>query len=210
MKNRPLTKFSLVAYPDSMGSTIQEKIEELKKYDLKDYAYILHNKDSDDNGELKKEHYHIYIKFSKLVRSETILKIFNTSVYEDVKDINALMRYFLHLGEESKHEYSKEELIKNFDIDFNSNLSKEDKEINELNTILNYVNSNNFKGLNGLLHFCLENKIWSTYRRNYSIIKDYVRLIQNAENEARTISASQFDKLIDAIYEKTIDKKNEK
>lgn len=205
MKNRPLTKFSLVAYPESMGSSIQEKIEELKKYDLKEYAYILHDKDSDENGELKKEHFHIYIKFSKQIRSETILKIFNTSVFEDVKDINALMRYFLHLGEENKHEYSKEELIKNFDIDFTSNLSKEDKEIKELNMILEHVNSDDFKGLNELLHFCLNNKIWSTYRRNYSIIKDYVRLIQNAENEARTISVSQFDKLIDAIYEKTID-----
>nr|DAG73103.1 MAG TPA: Plasmid like replication protein [Inoviridae sp.] len=205
--NKKLYKYSLVAYSESMGATIQEKIEELKKYDLKEYAYILHNKDFDENGELKKEHYHVYIKFSKQIRSETILKIFNTSVFEEVKDINALMRYFLHLGEENKHEYSQEELIKNFDFNLNSNLSKEDKEIEELNMILEHVNSDDFKGLNELLHFCLENKIWSTYRRNYSIVKDYVRLIQNAENEARTISASQFDKLIDAIYEKTVDKK---
>ncbi|MDR0697349.1 MAG: replication protein [Christensenellaceae bacterium] len=33
--------------------------------DIKSYAYILHDKDKDDNGELKKPHYHFLIQFNK-------------------------------------------------------------------------------------------------------------------------------------------------
>ena len=45
--------------------------------DIKNYAYILHDKDKQENGELKKPHYHFLVQFARTQRGSWF-KAFNT------------------------------------------------------------------------------------------------------------------------------------
>ena len=51
-------------------------IEQGKNY-IDKYAFILHDKDKNENGELKASHYHILLHFKYPVNTDYVLKWFN-------------------------------------------------------------------------------------------------------------------------------------
>ncbi len=83
------------------------------------YFIILHDKDTNEHGEIKKPHYHIVMKTRKritlggLLRDiSELLKINKTSISAR-KTINetASIRYLLHLDYENKHQYAPFEIL---------------------------------------------------------------------------------------------------
>ena len=98
------------------------KIEEIlqSKKSVKQYAYILHDLDVDEDGNLKKPHYHVYMNFGNTnVQYEHVAKWFNTrpSMVQKIKS-NKLrtLQYYLHQNEPNKHHYPMENLHSNFDV----------------------------------------------------------------------------------------------
>lgn len=77
-----------------------------------DYAYILHDKDTDENGEQKKAHYHIIVRFDTPRKISTCLKRFDIEYVEPVTNDLAYLRYMTHEFEENKHKYNKSDLVK--------------------------------------------------------------------------------------------------
>lgn len=116
---------------DDIESYLKKRCEVLrKKYDLKEYALIHHDKDEKD-GEMVDPHYHLTMFFGKsrpMVSS--IAKTLNTSENQieimtkrgtkaETAKINAFM-YLLHATREArlegKHRYSSSEVTANFDF----------------------------------------------------------------------------------------------
>ncbi len=97
------------------------KIESVvqSKQSVKQYAYILHDKDLDDDGQLKKPHYHLYLNFGQNnVQFEHVAKWFNTSAnkVERIKTSKLFtIQYYLHKNEPGKHQYPLEAIRANFD-----------------------------------------------------------------------------------------------
>ena len=56
-------KFELVLYPDSTSYDCQTVLSKACAY-FNEWAYILHDKDLDENGQPKKPHFHFYGKSS--------------------------------------------------------------------------------------------------------------------------------------------------
>lgn len=204
-KRERATKISFICYPESCD--IEKSLDEArKKYVIKEYAYILHDQDVDSNtGELKKEHYHIYVNFGKQTDYKKFIDLFNTKVCDSVFDRNALIRYFIHYKDENKHQYDISSVISNFNVtecfDYGAD-ERLEKESSELCKILDYITSDQYVDMNVMLHWVLKNKIYATYRRSYSIIKDYVRTIEDKKQQdflkgTRFITKSQFEQLID-------------
>lgn len=78
------------------------------------YYSIIHNKDYDEKGELKRIHYHIVLNAYDKVRKTTLINKISkaleispeTITIEPIIDLNASIRYLLHLDEgEDKHLY---------------------------------------------------------------------------------------------------------
>lgn len=206
-KRERATKIAFVCYPESCD-IVKSLDEAKKKYVIKEYAYILHNQDLDvETGESKKSHYHIYVDFGKQTDYKKFIELFNTKVCESVLDKIALIRYFIHYNDDKKHQYDISEVVSNFNVLDCIGYGVEErleKESNELCKILDYIASDQYVDMNVMLHWVLKNKIYATYRRSYSIIKDYVRTIEDKKQQeflkdTRFISKTQFEQLIDYI-----------
>ena len=169
--------FNLIAYAESLPASVQSILNELAF--LCEYAYILHEKDIEADGSLKKPHYHIYLKFTKRIRYRSIAKKFgiapNNALIQSCRNKILSIRYFVHLDDPEKYQYNTDELITaNIDRDSLLTLSyssDEEKEKNDFYTIIDYIADNDVNYWS-LIHFVLANNLIGTYRRCYSMFKD--------------------------------------
>jgi hypothetical protein len=92
--------------------------EVLRKDIIRDYAYILHDKDVKEDGTLKAPHYHIAVRLTEAYELKHIAKWFglDTQYVSKVKGRwNDLMLYLVHINAPNKHQYPLECVISNFD-----------------------------------------------------------------------------------------------
>lgn len=85
---------------------------------IKDYAYIIHDKDKDDEGELKAPHVHIAIRLKDSYDTKYISEWFNVkeNYVCKVKGRWAdMLKYLIHENAKDKFQYDKEEVVSNFD-----------------------------------------------------------------------------------------------
>lgn len=106
--------FVAVLYPED--PTHAAAVDKIKAGGY-NYGAILHNKDTYEDGEhageLKKEHWHIVLKFKNAVYNTAIAKEFGITpnYLENSHDSDAALLYLVHAGFESKHQYNLEEVF---------------------------------------------------------------------------------------------------
>lgn len=98
-----------------------EKIEEvLKEKDcIRDYAYIIHDRDIDDKGALKKAHIHLAIRFNNSYDTKHIAQWFGiTENY--ISKVKGkwvdVLKYLTHKNAKDKYQYSDDDVVSNFDF----------------------------------------------------------------------------------------------
>lgn len=77
------------------------------------YAAILHDKDTDENGELKKPHWHIVLVFPNQRTVNPIAKEFGikSNYLQLSHDRDAALRYLIHADDPDKYQYSPDEVF---------------------------------------------------------------------------------------------------
>lgn len=116
--------YSLIVYD-------KEDLDNLLEYDVKRYAYIYHNKDE------KEPHYHLFLSFNRPRRKGWLdyyklhNKIKQNIFCEQCRDLEKLLLYFTHSTEESKdkYQYSKNDIVANFELDKAEYLSDKNADI---------------------------------------------------------------------------------
>lgn len=95
--------FNLILY--SEDETHKNALEFIKKN--YDYAMICHNLDTDDNGEIKKEHYHVVIRFKNAKWNTALAEELGiTENYiEESRSLKRSLLYLIHYYDENKHQY---------------------------------------------------------------------------------------------------------
>ena len=155
--DRKFKKCMFIAYPDSFNI---EDIERLKwKFGIYDYTYILHNRDLDENGVLKKPHYHIIIRMHKEIRTRAIAKAFGLleSQESNIMSLNEwnAYRYLLHIDDKDKAQYNESEIVSTEDIS-GMRLSS-DKPVNDrlcnLQTIIKDIQEYSLRNVGELIRF---------------------------------------------------------
>lgn len=107
-------KFVAVLYPED--STHAECIEKLKAGGY-NFAAILHDKDvyedGEHQGELKKAHWHIVLRFKNAVWNTAIAKELGITpnYLESCKDVDASLLYLVHYGNSEKAQYEYESVF---------------------------------------------------------------------------------------------------
>lgn len=98
----------------------EEQIENgLDHNAVKDYAYILHDKDENAEGEKKKPHWHICIRFKDSVPTESICKWFGLSenyINKIRGRFSDALAYLTHSNAPEKYQYLDESVKSNFDF----------------------------------------------------------------------------------------------
>ena len=103
------------------------------------FAYVMHDKDVTEQGELKKPHFHLVLKFENARTFESIQKKLLGAHIETSNNFTAICQYLIHLNDTTKHQYAQEEVITN-NIDLlNHELSKKNYEKFDPNELYRYA-----------------------------------------------------------------------
>lgn len=86
---------------------------------VKDFAYILHDKDIKDDGSCVEPHIHLMLRFNDSVPTTAILSHFkgvcDIQHLQRMKSWNSAIAYLTHSNAPTKHKYSDTDVVSNFD-----------------------------------------------------------------------------------------------
>ena len=181
MNNKRFYNFILVIYEDD--ELFKQQFANLQiNYSS---IYICHDKDVDEEGELKKKHYHFIVKLKNAKTISALSK--DTLVSENMiepikKSFDGSLRYLIHFGRDDKYQYSVDEvkslddsLYRRFLKAVNIDMSEEDK----VASIEEFIdNSGCYLTLKQLGAYVRKINKWDAFRRNIT----YFRAILDEHN----------------------------
>ena len=130
-----------VIYEDDEKLT--EQLETIKK--TKESIWIRHDKDTTEEGGLKKAHYHVVIKLKTACTISALSKKIGVgeNMIEPVKkSLNSCLKYLIHFGDDTKYNYEKEEVESNSDVlkrRFLDLVAKDTPELEKVDTIERFI-----------------------------------------------------------------------
>lgn len=138
------------------------------------YAYCLHDKDVNENGELKKAHYHIYGKRKNQTKREVLASKLGIPLNHCYYSTNwrGAVRYLIHVDDPDKYQYLVEEVISNFDVLPYIDSQTEQRRVSAL---IEFILSNPNVTVYELSLYAMTINAWSEFRRCYSILKDIMK-----------------------------------
>lgn len=183
--------------PNKRNGTIYERIyeailyqEDIDKgaitneefYSIKGkFAIAYHDKDVLENGTPKKPHYHLIMWFDREKSINQVAKMLSIEVnrVEWKADIYGTIQYLIHKNHPNKYQYLDSIIhttIENIDEYLYPKKKEKTSETDDLRVIMSYIRNHidNIR-LYDIYCFCIDNDCWSSYRRNYSIIKDILK-----------------------------------
>lgn len=108
--NRART-WTAVVYPDSAPENWQELLDEQH---IPWACSPLHDCDTNANGEVKKPHWHIVVSFEGKKSYEQICELLqplNGPIPQRCHDVRGIVRYFAHLDNPEKYQYSVSDIV---------------------------------------------------------------------------------------------------
>lgn len=114
--SKKLEKYTYITFSINNEKQIDDVIEILP--DFKFYAYIFHDKDKDDDGNLKKKHLHCFIRNHPLTLSAWSNKLgIPENMLEIPRSYRACARYLIHADQPDKYQYDINQVVSN-DLDY--------------------------------------------------------------------------------------------
>ena len=161
--------FMLLLYPEDTSHL--NAIEKIKQ--SYDYAIILHDKDVTEDGEIKKPHYHVVLRFTNQKWNTAIAKDLGIT-YNYIRKVdrfNQALEYLVHLNDVDKFQYDISEV--------KGTLSNKVKElVNVCNKsegekvieLIEYIENHSGKiRLKEFSLYCAKSGYWAEFRRSASI-----------------------------------------
>lgn len=176
MSEKQSRSFLGVLYPDSTSYVFVDVLVRLKDT-FPELAYITHDRDVDENGELKKPHLHWCGKRSSPALLSTISNSLGieANAIEFCKSWKYSLRYLIHADNPEKFQYEPGEVTANFP--FNAVIEGK-LEAMKSRKIFNFINENPTISLNSLAEWAFKEDVWSEYRRSFSIWASLLRELQ--------------------------------
>lgn len=173
--------FGTILYPEDPH--FSEKLEAVTS---QEYLMVLHDRDVDDDGNPKKEHYHVVIQFEdaktvssvakKLGCSENQIQVFTK---QKGKDVDGYIKYMTHVNEPDKALYhvsdfvGSSNLLKRAQKAFSSSVEKLTTE-DYLCMICEKIMSRECKSIHELTAYCKDNGCLAVLARNWYFLKSLI------------------------------------
>lgn len=167
---------TLLIYPDD--PKVSFYFDQISCYD---HVYILHDRDKDEKGQVKKAHYHVVIHTrNQTWRNGLSEKIGIPANYiQQVRNFDSVLEYLVHANEENKFQYSLD------DLKGCSGLIRRVKKLVELDTMSESDKVSELiemiMGHEGRLTirefawYCSKNNRWDIFRRSGSIFLEIIK-----------------------------------
>lgn len=106
------------------------------------YCAIDHDKDLDEDGNIKKKHTHVLIKFPNERYLDNVCRLLGISpIYlQECIDARGAEKYMLHIGQKGKYQYRLDEVYGPLKIELEKNVVKTN-EANRVELLLNVLDS---------------------------------------------------------------------
>lgn len=111
LKDERTRNWTFIVYPESAPDDWREII------DNEHVPWVespLHDKDLNPDGEMKKAHWHVMVMYSSkktLAQIQELTDKLNSPIPQKVSNAKGMVRYFAHLDNPEKYQYSKSEII---------------------------------------------------------------------------------------------------
>lgn len=147
MENKRYRTFMLIVYKDDVNYYDYINFILNKEFKNKNFKYcgIVHDKDYNDNGEIKKEHEHIVLYFDNPRTINSISKEMNLppQYIEKYKSLKTALLYLLHFNQGDKAQYSIEDTYGDLQLELkklikNNVKTEEERVLQLLDIIDNY------------------------------------------------------------------------
>lgn len=194
-----------ILYPESAPKDWENQLKDLH---ITFVISPIHDKDKNPDGTLKKEHYHILLSFNS-VKSYSQIKEITDKLNQPIPQIchnkSAQIRYFIHLDDPEKYQYSRSD-IKTYgriDLDTYFKFSVDD-ELRIVDEILDYCAVARITEFFELVDYVRKNnRDWFRYiNKNSWLIKEYLKSKHFHEKEERMrvlTSGTETERLIQEI-----------
>lgn len=147
-----------ILYPESAPDNWRELLQEQF---VPAFVSPLHCQDLNPDGEIKKPHYHIMIMFDSVKTIEQAQEVF-TSIgaihCQAVKSLRGQARYFCHLDNPEKAQYSIEDVTCFCGADYRNVIELQSDARATLKEIQYFIMSNNITSFGSLADYALENR----------------------------------------------------
>ena len=149
--------WTAIVYPESAPENWQDI---LKETCLEGLISPLHDKDVEDEGELKKPHWHVMMVWpgpTTYSNAKTILdKVNGVLDPTPVQHIGGMARYFLHLDSPHKHQYSRTEIIELGGLDYEDTIAKTQNQTKVLKEIFKFIDEHCILSFDQLLMYTIK------------------------------------------------------
>lgn len=183
--------WSSIVYPESAKMQIKDIKEYFNQRSIGFFLSPLHNNDKDDEGQLKKPHYHLLLKFSSLkshLQVQLILSYITEVEPIIISNYKMYGRYLTHMDNPEKAQYNKDDVITN--LDYNEFLDKEKRQLG-LRKIFEKILDG--QGISQMISECLKNEDFDgieLIRQNIHLLRtigqeQFSMFMHNKEHEAR-------------------------
>lgn len=165
--SKKILSCGLVCYPESIPN-LESFFSELEKNVGVGFKAILHDKDKNKDGELKKPHYHIL--FQGVLSSVEWKRVYALSAVKhhvDFYTADDAEKYLTHEGKTDKFHYSSDDVItsKTWDVDTWEDILEKEKELKEksedadntLFEIIQAIEENNISNIRQLTKWVMSN-----------------------------------------------------
>lgn len=150
--------YATIIYPESAPSDWEQILTDEKVQAL---ASPLHDQDVNPDGESKKPHRHIILRFDAVKTPEQAKEVFDKIGgvgCEKVKDLRQYARYLCHLDNPEKAQYPTDEVLKFGGIDYFEMVMSAADEVELLKEITFFVNENHVTNFSAFQKWTAENK----------------------------------------------------
>ena len=168
-------KFCLLLYPLE-DKTHQKAIEIIRNN--YDYALIEHNCDKLENGDLKKSHTHVVIRFSNAIWNTSLAKELGIAenYIEKCRNFDKALLYLLHYNDIDKYQYDYEQVEGSLKDKLFRLLENGIKDENERTLdLLEYIESSGYLTVSDFASYCAVIGKWDLFRRSSIIYLEIIK-----------------------------------
>lgn len=166
MADRKFRSFAGTLYPDSESYDCETLLSTIRSKFI-DWAYILHDKDTDENGVLKKPHFHWVGRATPRCLSvvSNFLGLPENDI-EVVKNFDNMVMYLIHLNDIDKFQYSPDDVETNL-----PNIGQLLRRQSEGQVVKDLASAKMKKSWYDLVQYAVDIDSYDILRRNLGVIR---------------------------------------
>lgn len=170
-------RFCLLLYTSEDETHI--KALDYIKNNYESYAYIIHDKDTNKENELKKAHTHVVLEFNNARWSSSLAEELGiTSNYlQNCKNFEKALDYLIHFNDDTKYQYDISEVKGNLKKQLIKQMNSFNKDENEIvKEIIEMINNSDLIDVSSFVKVMCDWGYYSYFRRSLGL---FLRLIDS-------------------------------